>query len=244
MKAWRGFGIGIALGLVFLAGYAFRSSFAQNPPRAAQAAVKLPPDIYPESFARVPWPKKEDFTSPEEIEAFDRVNNRQTPVEVGPRSLEPKGPLGPTPLRMHVPVVAENYYKSFRWIRDKAGLELRYVELAILISARESNDQYQWMEHQRTSSKVVPQATRDVVRDRKATTGLEHQDAILIQFGREMYQQPKVSSKTFAEMERAFGRKHTMALTLLMAHYTANALLLHAYDQHLGPSHKPELPIP
>jgi 4-carboxymuconolactone decarboxylase len=238
MKPLHVLGLCMMTGLVFLSGYGFRSALAQQKSGAEQSAEKLPPDIVPESLARVPWPTRDDFTSEEEKKAFDHV------VELAPQNYKLKGPLGPTPLRLHLPIVAEHYYVAFRWLRDKAGLDMRYVELAILVSTRESSDQYQWLEHEKTSANVVPRETLEVVRNRKDTKSLDEKDAILIQFGREMYHQPKVSSKTFAEMMRLFGRRNTFAVTSLMAYYTANALLLHAFDQHLAPGSKSPFTVP
>ena len=60
-------------------------------------------------------------------------------------------------------------------------------------------------------------------------------DQVLIEYGREIFEQPKVSSKTFADMERLFGRRGTLAMTLIMAHYTDNSILYRAYDQQIAP---------
>jgi 4-carboxymuconolactone decarboxylase len=238
MKTLRVFGFCMVMGFIFLSGYVFRSVLAAQNSAAEKNAEKLPPDIYPESLARLPWPKRDDFTSEEEKEAFDNC------LRLAPQNYKGSGPLGPTPLRSLMPIVAEHYYRSFRWLRDKSGLPMRYVELSILVSARESNDQYVWVEQEKNSATYITRETLEAVRNRKDLKGLDEKDAALIQFGREMYHQPIVSSKTFAEMEKLFGRKNTMAVTLLMAHFTADALTLHAYDQHLAPGVKPPLAIP
>ena len=70
----------------------------------------------------------------------------------------------------------------------------------------------------------------------------EKDAAVLIQFGRELFRQPKVSSKTFADMERLFGRRGTLALTLVMAHYADNGMLYRVYDQRLAPGEKRPFP--
>jgi hypothetical protein len=43
-------------------------------------------------------------------------------------------------------------------------------------------------------------------------------------------------------MEQAFGRQGTLGITLIMGYYTANSLLMHAYDQHTDPSRKRPFP--
>lgn len=73
----------------------------------------------------------------------------------------------------------------------------------------------------------------EIVRNQQDTKGLEEKEALIIQFGRELFHQPKVSSKTFAGMERNFGKKGTLGITLTMGHYVSNALLMRAYDIQL-----------
>ena len=221
------------MALVFLAGYGFRSALARQDSGAGKSERKLPPDIRPESLSRMPWATRDEFTSEEEKQAFDRV------VRVAPQSQNFKGPLGVNGTRLHFPIVADHETTVARWLAEKAGLEPRYVQLSILVSARESNNQYEWLQHEKSSVNVLPREAVEVVRNRKDTKGLPEKDAVLIQFGRELYQQGKVSSKTFAEMERLFGRNGTLASTLIMANYTASALMLHAYDQQLAAGDKP-----
>jgi 4-carboxymuconolactone decarboxylase len=228
--------LGAMLALAFLAGFGFRGALAQQSPTAGQSAEPLPPDIRPESLSRMPWATKDEFTSEEEKQSFDHV------VHLAPQSNSLKGPIGPTGTRLHIPVVAEAYYTAFGWLREKAGLEPRYVELAILLATRESGNEYEWLQHERGSVKFLPREPVEVVRNGKDTKGLDEKDAVLIQFGREVFHQPIVSSKTFAEMERLFGRKGTLAATLLMGHYTLNALMLHAYNQQLSPGDKHPFP--
>jgi hypothetical protein len=234
MKSFRLLGLYMIIGLAFLAGYGFRSALAQRNADAGQRAEALPPDVLPESLARVPWATRDEFTSDEEKQAFDRVVKLH---HVG-------GTMGPTPLRLHMPVVAEGYDIAINYLRFKAGLEPRYVQLAVLVSSREFTSKYQWIEHERNSVKDLPRDVLEVVRNKRPTSGLNAKDAALIQFGRELYRQPIVSSKTYAEMERLFGRRATLGATLLMAHYTANELLLRAYNQHVAPGEKSPFPNP
>jgi hypothetical protein len=100
-----------------------------------------------------------------------------------------------------------------------------------------------WLTHEKASAgKVLPREVIEVVRNNKDTKGLDEKDAVLIEYGREIFHQPKVSSKTFADMERLFGRRGTLTMTLLMAHYTDNGILYRAYDQRLLPGEKRPFP--
>jgi hypothetical protein len=116
--------------------------------------------------------------------------------------------------------------------------EERYRHLAMLIGAHESNSETDWFHHERLGSKVIPREVIDVLKNNKDTKGLEEKDAAMIQLGREMFEQPKVSSKTFADMERLFGRRGTYALVETMIYFDGCGYLLRTYDQHLDPSDK------
>jgi len=230
--------LGILMAVMFLSGYGFHSALAQQDNATAQTAQKLPPDIRPESLSRMSWPTRDEFASEEEKAAYDHV------VKAAPQAANMKGPVGPTATRLHLPVVAEAYFTAFSWLREKTGLAPRYVELAILIGTREANNPYEWLQHERGSVKVLPREAVEVVRSGKDTKGLDEKDAVLIQFGRELYHQPTVSAKTFADAERLFGRNGTLTATLLMGHYTLNALMLRAYNQQLAPGDKPPFATP
>ena len=64
----------------------------------------------------------------------------------------------------------------------------------------------------------------------------------MIEFGRELFGQRKVSSDTFAHVLRLFGRRGTVDLTELMAMYSATGVELDAIDQQLLVGQKPLLP--
>jgi 4-carboxymuconolactone decarboxylase len=218
-----------------LAGFGFRSVLAQQD--AAQGSVAgLPSDIYPDSFARAPLPKREDLKTEEEKKAFD--------VVAGPEGLKP-GPIPPNNLRLYFPIAADHYRTAIRWLREQSGVEPKYAELAILVAVREAGGQYEWTAHEASAVKAgISQQTVELVRNKADAKGLPEKEAVIIRFGREMHRQQTVSSKTFADAERLFGRKGTLATAIIMAHYSASSMLLHAYDAHWDPAKKPPFPVP
>jgi 4-carboxymuconolactone decarboxylase len=236
------------MAIAFLGGLGSRSARAQQSSGAGQSAEKLPPDIRPDSLSRMPRAKREDFTTEEEKQIYDRL------AILSPQIKDKEGWLGPTGTRVHIPKVAEMTRNLDIAIKENNGVEPKYQELAILIATREFNDEWEFMVHAserghydgihelpKDANLFTPKLV-DVVRNNLDTKGLEEKDALLIQFGREMFRQPKVSSKTFAEMERTFGRKGTLGLSLVMSYYALNGLLMRVYDQHLDPSKKSPFP--
>jgi 4-carboxymuconolactone decarboxylase len=232
------------MAFAFLGGFGSRSALAQQSSGAGQSAEKLPPDIYPDSLSRMPRPKREDFTTDEEKAAFDRVfalsaeHYEQMGITHSPGTNVSKGWLGPAGTRMAIPEVGELGKELGMMIHEKNGLEPKYRELTILVATRESNDEAEFLEHEARSTELLSPKVVDIVRNNQDTKGLEEKEALIIQFGRELFREPKVSSKTFAAAERNFGRKGTLGITLLLCYYTSNGLLLRAYDQHVEPGKK------
>jgi 4-carboxymuconolactone decarboxylase len=73
-------------------------------------------------------------------------------------------------------------------------------------------------------------------------TDLDAKDAAIITLGREMFGARKVSSETFANVVRLFGRRGTVEFTMLMSLYGTTADELVVFDQQLHAGQKPLLP--
>jgi 4-carboxymuconolactone decarboxylase len=214
----------------FIARYGSRVTFAQSSSGVAQSSQKLPPDIRPDTLSRMPRTKREDLTTDEARQAFDRV------MVLSPKQKVSRW-LGETGTRLQVPELALVYQEQIGMLHEKGGLEPKYAWLAILVATRETDDESGFLTHAPDAIKqgIDPKVV-EIVRTRSDTKGLEAKQAAIIQFGRELFQQPIVSSKTFAEAERQLGRKGTLGMTLFMCYYMANRMLMRAYDQHLDTS--------
>jgi 4-carboxymuconolactone decarboxylase len=225
--------------VILLAGIASatlpKAGFGQNPAAGATAAA-LPKDVYPDSRFRLPLPRKEDL---------DDYGKRvyDTMVDPGRRSLV--GLNGPAGIRMYDPKVAEMMNTANLYLRRDTGFGDRLTEIAILTTAREMDNQFEWSAHEIASRKAgVEPAIIDIIRFRKPVAGLGEKEALIIGFGRELFGRKKVSSPTFAEALRLFGRRGLVDLTSLMASYSATAALLNAFDMQLPEGQKPQLPVP
>jgi 4-carboxymuconolactone decarboxylase len=224
------------MAVAFLAGFGTPGVVAQESSDAGTSAQNLPPDIHLESLSRMPRPKEADFATDAERQAFDRV------ADLTPTLKDPKGALGPTGTRARNPELAETYRNLYKTLREKCGLEPKYFELTALVATRESNNEHEWLDHEAMGIKLLSPAVVDIVRNKKDYKGLEEKEALIIQFGREVFHHPRVSSRTFAEMERNFGVNGTLGISLVMGYYTANALLMHAYDQRVDLTKKRPFP--
>ena len=196
----------------------------------------MPSDIDPQSGFRLPLPKREDLDEAGK-QHYDRVSAPGASIAGlrGPEwhpALQPRRP--PTHAR------ALN-----RYLRYEAGFTPRVREIAILTTAREMDSQFEWCAHEPEALKegVEPNVI-DVIKHRKATTGLDETDATVIELGRQIFRDHKVTPETFAKVKALFGPHKLVELVMLMGNYAGTAALLTAVDMQLRPGQKPLLPIP
>jgi hypothetical protein len=202
-----------------------------NPPTqnktVGQSLGNLPPDIHPETLSRLPRTKREDFTTEEELAAYDRVVAYSTKQKTSTW-------LGPTGMRLQIPQIAEAYNKQIQFLHAKSGVPEQYAELAIAVATRETNNQEEFLDHEPERLKLLGAKIDEVIRENESIEGLPEKEALVIEYGRQLFRQPIVSSKVFAAMEKNFGRQGTLGITLYMGYYLSNGLLVnHVYDQRL-----------
>lgn len=206
---------------------------AQNPAATDSAAV-LPKDVYADSRNRLPLPKREDMDDADK-KVFDELTT-------GDRL----PPGAKAPVRLYSPKLAKPLSDAHHYLKFESGLGDRLTTIAVLVTARQLDSQFEWTQWELRGRKPGPphvdQSIIDIIKYNKPVTGLAEKDAAIISFGRELFGQKKVSSETFAQALRLFGPRGTVDLTNLMALYTQTALELTAFDQQLWEGQKPLLP--
>lgn len=196
---------------------------------SAAAAASFPKDIYPQTGNRLPAVNREHLDDAAK-KIYDAGNGND---------------YGPQRLRLYSGG-AEAFSSGLNdFLRRKSRLEPRVVELSILAAVREMDGEYEWTAHEPAALKagVSPQVV-DVVKHRKALTGIDEKEATIIELGREAVGKHKVSSETFARARKLFGDRDLVNIVCLMGDYVSTAVLLDTFDQHVRPTDKPLLPIP
>ena len=193
-------------------------------------AAEYPDDVYPDSRNRLPLIQREEMDEQGQ-KAYDAAVSN-------PRSLA--GLQGPAGIRLHSARARESEY-----LRYESDLGRRLTELAILVTAREVDQQFEWTVHEGVAlQEGLEPAIIDVVRLRKPLTGLGEKEAAIIQLGREVFRKHRLSPDTFTRALQLFGNKTLVDLVSLMGNYASTAVLLTTFDQQLPPGQKPLLPIP
>ena len=194
-------------------------------PAIAQTQTALPPDINPVTLSRLPP------VTPEDLDEEGRQLLAKNPAaKPGP---------GPT----HV----TSYSPRDRSLGIPTGVNSpvgpRYFQLAVLIIAREIDQQYEWTAHEPAGLKQgLEQSVIDVVKYNREVAGLSDKDATLITFGRTLYRDHRVSSELWQKMIGHFGRQHTVQLMMIMGDYFRVGFMMNAVDQRLPAERKPLLP--
>jgi 4-carboxymuconolactone decarboxylase len=202
---------------------------AQDPSRAG-AEAPLPPDVDPVSRNRLPLPTRADMANDEERKIFDEESKRAAST------------------RLYSPEVAKAMDDAHAYEKFNDVLGSRLLQIAVLVTARELDSQFEWTQWEEhgllTGQKsLVEPAIIDTIKYCKPLVGLGPKETLIINFGRELLgPRRKVSSQTFAEALRLFGRRTTVDLVEVMVLYQATATELNAFDGQLRPGQKPLLP--
>ncbi len=142
---------------------------------------------------------------------------------------------GVAAIRLHVPA-------NIRW---ESPLGRALTELAIIVTAREHDQQYEWSLHEMEALAVgLEPATIDVVRRRKPLTGVPEKEAVVILVGREIGGTHALTASTYARGVKALGQRDVVGIVDLMATYASTGVRLTAFNQHMPTGWKEFLPLP
>jgi hypothetical protein len=156
-----------------------------------------------------------------------------------PASLDAQSRLGPTDgaaaIRSHRSGV------DVRW-ENKVGRALS--ELAILATAREHDQPYEWSLHEMEAIAVgLDPAVIDIVRNRKPLAAIGDKETTIIELAREINAH-RVTQETYSRALTTFGETTLVDVVSLMGGYAATATRLSAVNQQLPPGWKQFLPLP
>ena len=199
------------------------TGFNQQMPAGWRQSLPLPfthpDDIHPDSRSRLPL--------------RSAVTTSTATVLYG-RLLSPSG-TGPNAIR--------TYGAGQASLEGRIGRRAR--QLAILVTARAHDSQYEWTLNEPLAREAGLEADLvDIVRHGRPLAGVDEDDAVLIAFGREMFGDHNVSAETYARAERAFGVQDLVDIVRLMGERAAEAIVLQAFDQQLPAGVEPLLPLP
>ena len=194
-------------------------------PVVPQDKNSLPRDIDPVTLSRLPPVTPGDLD-----EAGQRLLAARTNYTPGP---------GPTHVSIYSPREIDLGIPS----GATSPVGPRTFQLAVLITAREIDQQYEWSSHELAGRRQgLEQSVIDVVKYNRDVAGLSDKDATLITFGRALFREHQVSSELWGKMVKLFGRQRTVQTMMIMGEYFRVGFMMNAVDQHLPPSREALLP--
>lgn len=194
----------------------------------------LPHDIDQDSRCRLPLPDRA---------SLDEAARKTYDSLADPAGGSLAGLQGPGGIRLHSPALSRGLRPANIRLRDPDVIDARTRELAILITAREHDCQFEWVAHEaEAKSEGVSGEAIEIVRHRRPTAGLPEADAALITFGRELFGDHRVTPETYARVATLFDRRTLVDLVNLMGMYAMTAASLIAFDAQLPEGTPPGLP--
>jgi 4-carboxymuconolactone decarboxylase len=202
---------------------------------AAQNNSSLPSDINSESYSRLPLIKRDQLTG-EPLRVYDLIAGKDQ--QGNPRSTPPLGPAATSLISKGVAIPMDDLNKYIRNITPGVAM----YHLCAIIAAREFDEPYEWNSHEQGALRAgVSQKAVDAVKYNRSLDGVPAREALVIRFGRAIFQDRKVPSDLYAGVVQEFGQQGMFELTAAMGDYAMAAIMLRAVDQHV-PNAAVELP--
>ena len=195
----------------------------------AYAQAKLPADIDPQSRARLPYMKSSevDAKGKRVVDVFGKGGTISGPLAFATYN----GAVGAALLDLHDAAVTGG------------TLDAHTRELAIMVACRATNYNLEWNGHEASALRAgVDAKVIDIVRTNGALTGLDEKDATVIRFGRQLLNDKKVDSATFAKAVQLWGKRGTMDMVAVMNTYAVSGFFAIAVDEQAADG-KAALPV-
>jgi 4-carboxymuconolactone decarboxylase len=187
---------------------------------AIAQTAQLPPDINPDSRARLPYVERKNLDEAGQ-KIFDVLPGRTQQGTLG----------GPLAFAAYSPAVAKALFDLHN-AAVAGSLSAHVRELAILVACRETNYALEWNGHEPSAVRAgVDAKVIDVVRKNASLTGIPEQDARIIRFGRQLFTNKKVDSVTFAKVVELVGKAGAMEVVAVMNTYAVSGFYAIAVDE-------------
>jgi len=126
---------------------------------------------------------------------------------------------GPFTAFLHSPEIAARVAHLGAFVRFEGSLDMRVRVLAAMTVAREFEGMYVWGAQTGGARRLgVPEATIAAIRENHSR-GVPPEDALIIDFTRQLLKQHRVDEATFTAMQSRFGNDELVQLTTAIGYY-------------------------
>jgi 4-carboxymuconolactone decarboxylase len=137
--------------------------------------------------------------------------------------------FGPFEPLMHSPALMSQARAMGDYLRYKSAIGNTLSELAILVTAREWTQDYEWSVHYPIALKAgIRQAIADTIAEGRRPAVLSPDEDTVYEYSMELLKNKQVSDATFERAKSRFGAKGVVDLTGIVGYYTFLAMQLNA----------------
>jgi 4-carboxymuconolactone decarboxylase len=153
-------------------------------------------------------------------------------VGAGPAFGQDAPPRDTIEIAQHSPAVAAALDRIETYLETESTLEPRLLELLRLVAARELSSAHQWSTHHPTAVQAgLEPSIIEIVRLNGPVAGVASSDALVIDFGRQLFRTRHVDSGTFARLLEQRGRRGTFDVIMALTYPMQTAMLQRALDR-------------
>jgi 4-carboxymuconolactone decarboxylase len=153
-----------------------------------------------------------------------------------------KAPWGPFAMLMYSPQLMNNARAMGDHLRYNSAFDARLSEFAILITAREWSQDYEWYVHYPIAIKAgLKPEIAQALKEGRRPEGMSEDETIVYDFTIELQKNKQVSNSTFAKTENRFGKKGAIDLAGIAGYYTFLAMEMNM-ARHPIPANAERLP--
>ena len=137
--------------------------------------------------------------------------------------------FGPFEPLMYSPAVMSQARAMGDYLRYKSAIGNTLSELAILLTAREWTQDFEWSVHYPIALKAgIRQDIADAIAEGRRPATLSADEAIVYDYAMELLKNKQVSNLTFERAKTRFGAKGVVDMTGIVGYYTFLAMQLNA----------------
>ena len=157
----------------------------------------------------------------------------------------PRGKVeGPIRAALHRPDLADKWQQLGAALRYGTSLPPRLSELAILLTARAWDSQFEWYAHEPHALKAgLSRETVEAVRTGKAPSFSDEDEQAVHDYVTELQRTRQVSEKTYKRALALFDVIGVVELTALTGYYSMVAMTLNAHEIPLPEGAESPLPV-
>jgi len=159
--------------------------------------------------------------------SYEQMTPEQKTMIDNVRSGERRSTDGPFNAYLRSPEMGDLAQKFGAYLRFHSSVPRKLNELAIIITARHWNAQFEWYAHRRYALEAgVSAATADAIAAGKRPPSLQPDEEAVYNFCTELLNTKQVSDKTFDAAKKTLGERGVMDLIGLLGYYEFVSMVL------------------